>query len=109
MEPVLLYITAPNREEAISISKELVYKKFVACTNIIENVTSVYMWQGELEQNREVTIIAKTLNSKTQDTIKYIKSLHSYNCPAIIAVPIISGNPEYLRWIQQELTEHHPN
>ena len=103
MEPILLYITTSNREEAISISRILVGEKLVACANIVDHVTSLYWWQGEIEQNNESIIIAKTLSSYAEPAIKKIKEIHSYNCPAIVVMPISNGNPDYIEWIREQL------
>ena len=103
MEPVLLYITTSNREEAISISRTLVGERFVACANIVDHVTSLYWWQGEIEQNNESIIIAKTLSSHAELAIKKVKEIHSYNCPAIVVLPISNGNQDYINWIRAQL------
>jgi len=105
MEPVSLYITAANREEAILLSRELAGERLIACANIIENVTSIYWWQDEIEQHPEVVIIAKTLSSLVDRITAKVKGLHSYSCPCVVAMPVIGGNPEYIEWIRKEVKE----
>ncbi len=99
MEPVLLYITASTREEAISLSRELLGLKLVACTNITEHVTSLYHWQGEIEQKTEAVIIAKTLNCYVEEIVTRVKSIHSYNTPCVLVLPVTGGNAEFIDWI----------
>lgn len=102
--PTLIYITAANREEAILLSRELLNMKIVACANIIDHATSLYWWDGEIEQNNENIVILKTMSTHTEKVISVVRSLHSYSCPAIVAVPINDGNPEYINWIQEQIS-----
>ena len=104
MLPVLIYITAPNREEAISLAHELLNQKLIACANIVDHVTSLYWWRGEIEQNNEVILIAKTLPSHTEQVIKHVQEKHSYECPAIVTIPITGGSQEYIDWVSQQVT-----
>ena len=104
-EPVtLIYITAPNKEEAISISRALLAEKLVACANIFDHATSMYWWMGEIEHNPESIIVAKTRTSLESAVIAKVKSLHSYDVPAIVCVPITGGNPDFLGWIAAQTT-----
>ena len=105
MEPALLYITAANREEANLLCRELVGERLVACANIVEHVTSFYWWQGEIEQNSEIVIIAKTLASHVERVTERVKALHSYDCPCVAAVPITGGNQDYIEWIRKEVRD----
>ncbi|HEU5046376.1 MAG TPA: divalent-cation tolerance protein CutA [Rickettsiales bacterium] len=102
----LIYITAPNREEAILLSRELLGKKLAACANIIDHVTSLYHWNAEIEQNNEVVIVLKTFAEHMDSIIETVKSMHSYACPAIVAVPLSGGNPDYLQWMQEQAPVH---
>jgi periplasmic divalent cation tolerance protein len=108
MEPVLLYITAASREEAISLSRELLNERLVACTNIMEHVTAMYHWQGEIEHAPEVVVIAKTLASHIERVTRRVKELHSYSNPCVLAVPVIGGSPEYIAWLKEETEERNP-
>jgi periplasmic divalent cation tolerance protein len=103
MEPVLLYITAPNREEAISLSRELLGQRLIACANIVDHAISLYHWQGQIEHAPEALIIAKTLESQVERVTERVKALHSYSCPCVVAVPIAGGNPDYIEWLGGEV------
>jgi periplasmic divalent cation tolerance protein len=98
----LVYMTAANLEEARTIARALVESRLAACVNIIDNMNSVYRWEGEIHEDREVVIIAKTLNERVPELIRKVKSLHSYDCPCIAVIPIVGGNPDFLKWIEQE-------
>lgn len=105
MHPAVLYITAASQEEAISITHALLGERLIACANILPGATSIYRWQGQIEQAHEVVIIAKTADTLIEKITGRVKSLHSYSCPCIISLPIQDGNPEYLQWLKEQLGE----
>jgi len=96
---VVIFITAANKKEAKKIAFALIKEKLAACVNIIENVYSLFWWQGKVDSNREVLLIVKTRRKLVNKLIKKVKSLHSYEVPEIIALPIIYGDKKYLQWI----------
>jgi periplasmic divalent cation tolerance protein len=100
MEINSVYITAANKQQARDIAKALVEEKLAACVNIFDNVNSFYIWDGALQDDQEVAMIAKTRAGLLTVLIERVKSLHSYDCPCIVALPISGGNPEYLAWIK---------
>jgi periplasmic divalent cation tolerance protein len=102
MKTNLIYITTRTMDEARAIGKELVSKRLAACANIIDNMNSLYWWKGEIQEDREVILIAKTVESLVRELIDTVKSMHSYECPCIVSLPIIDGNPAFLAWIAQE-------
>lgn len=108
MTPVSLYITASNREEAISLARDLLEERLIACANIIDNATSLYWWQGEIEHTTESLIIAKSFSYHTQEIIRRVKAVHSYECPCVVATPIADGNTEYIKWLRHQLKEAMP-
>lgn len=105
MTPVSLYITASTREEAISLAHELLSEKLIACANIIDNATSLYWWQGEIEHAKESILICKTSAAHVQMITEKVKALHSYECPCVVAHPIEGGNADYINWLGQQLKE----
>jgi len=102
MKANLIYITVGSMDEARTIAKELVSNRLAACANIIENMNSLYWWNGEVQDDREVILIAKTVESLVPELIDTVKSMHSYECPCIVSLPIIDGNPAFLEWIAKE-------
>ena len=95
-----VYITASDKAEALKIGRTLVEERLAACVNVIDNMTSVYWWEGTLEESAEVVLIAKTKQELVESVIRRVKELHTYSCPCIVSWPISAGNPEYLRWIE---------
>ena len=100
----LIYITAGNMDEARAIGRALVSDRLAACVNIIDNMNSMYWWQGEIQDDREVIIIAKTNESLVPEVIEKAKSMHSYDCPCVVSLPIVNGNKEFLEWVKNETT-----
>jgi len=101
-EYLIVLITAPNEEEASNIAKELVADRLAACVNIVRNLRSIYRWQGRIEDEGEVLMIAKTRRSLFGALQNKVKELHSYTVPEIIALPIVAGSEDYLKWLGGE-------
>ena len=101
----LVYITASDLEEARKIGRELVASRLAACVNIIDNMNSFYWWEGEIQDDREVVLVAKTRETLVPKVIDKVKSMHSYSCPCVVSLPILAGNPDFLQWIETE-TDH---
>ena len=103
MKVNLIYITAKDKAEARKIGSELVESKLAACVNIIDNMNSMYVWQGKIQDDKEVILIAKTTEARVPLLIEKVKTLHSYDCPCIVSIPISGGNREFLDWIANEV------
>jgi periplasmic divalent cation tolerance protein len=97
-----VYITAKDEAEALVIGRTLVEERLAACINVLPGMTSVYWWEGELEQSSEAVLIAKTQQGLIPDLIERVKRLHRYTCPCIVAWPVETGHQPYLDWIEKE-------
>ena len=97
-----VYMTAGSIEEAKNIGHILVEKNMAACVNLLENMLSIYKWEDKLEEAQEVVMFAKTRKTLMPKLIETVSSLHSYDCPSILELPIQGGNPEFLSWIETE-------
>ena len=97
-----VYMTAGSLEEAKNISQILVEQNLAACVNLIENMISIYKWEGKLEEGQEVVMVAKTRKTLMPKLIETVNRLHSYDCPCILELPIQGGNPDFLKWILGE-------
>lgn len=100
---IVIFITAKNQTEAKKIAKALLEKKLIACANITKEVNSFFWWQGKIDQAKEVLLILKTKRTLLKRLIKTVKAIHSYDVPEIIALPIIDGNKDYLKWIGESV------
>ena len=98
----LCYVTASSRAEALTIGRAAVQERLAACANVLDGMTSVYWWQGALEQAHEAMLILKTRTELVERLTARIRELHSYECPCVVALPIGAGNPDYLAWIVKE-------
>lgn len=99
---VVVLITAPSPEVAKQIAHALVAQKLVACVNIVPAINSVYLWQGQQCDDQEVLLIAKTRAALfAERLVPVVKSMHPYQVPEIIALPIVMGSEDYLAWIDQ--------
>lgn len=109
MEYHLAYITAADKEEARHLGKVLIQEKLVACINIIENMESMFFWDGSFQNESEVIVIAKTKATLVDDLISKVKESHSYDCPCVVTLPIQNGNPDFLNWISVETQQRREN
>lgn len=98
---IVVLITTANKKQAQVIAQALVSKSLAACVNIVLGIDSVFKWQGKIDRQKECLLIVKSKKSLMPKLIKLIKSLHSYDVPEIIALPIIAGNKEYLDWLNE--------
>jgi periplasmic divalent cation tolerance protein len=102
-EFVVLLITVANAEEARRIAEVLLKQRKAACVNIVPKVSSLFWWQDEIDSAEENLLIVKTKALQLNEVIRLVKENHSYEIPAIIALPIVGGNQDYLDWIGEEV------
>lgn len=102
MPVMFVYVTASDVEEAKSIGRRLVEEQLAACANILPGATSIFRWQGKLEEASEAVLVLKTTEQKLDTLINRAKALHSYDCPCIEALPVVEGNRDFLEWVVRE-------
>jgi periplasmic divalent cation tolerance protein len=103
MDYRLLYTTCGSMEEARDIGGRLVKAGLVACVNIFDGMNSMYVWEGQLQDDKEVVMIAKTTEERVEAVMEKIRAAHSYDCPCILSLPISDGNPPFLAWIAEQV------
>jgi periplasmic divalent cation tolerance protein len=96
---IVVLITAGSEKEAHMIAELLVSQKKAACVNIVPRVGSLFLWKGKLDSVQESLLLVKTKASLFSEIINLIKTIHSYEVPEIIALPIIAGSEDYLKWL----------
>ena len=104
MPAQLVYVTAPTLAEAESLARLAVEGRLAACANILPGMRSLYWWQGRLESADETVLLLKTTAELAPALIRALTQAHSYDCPCVVALPIATGNPDFLRWIEAETT-----
>lgn len=103
-EFVVVMITSPDREEARKIASVLLEKRQAACVGIYPRGESFFWWEGKIDRAEEFLLIAKTKKELLDGLIETVKSLHGYEVPEIIALPLAGGSREYLDWLQSEVS-----
>lgn len=103
MSASFAYITCASAEEARRIGRVLVEERLAACANMIGGMRSVYRWQGQIEEDEETILIAKTRGELMDALIARVRELHSYDVPCVVELPLARGNEDYLRWISESV------
>jgi periplasmic divalent cation tolerance protein len=101
-DTVIVLTSLPDREAAMRLAHELVARKLAACVNVLAECTSVYRWKNAVEDAREVPVLIKTRAARYAEVEAAIRGRHPYELPEIIAVPVVRGFEDYLRWIADE-------
>ncbi|MBI4295834.1 MAG: divalent-cation tolerance protein CutA [Chloroflexi bacterium] len=99
---LVILITAASVQEGSKIARSLLEKRRVACVNIIPSVNSLFWWRDKIDSAEEVLLIAKSRAALLPQVIELVKQIHSYKVPEVIALPIVGGNADYLRWLNDE-------
>ena len=97
---ILIYITCKDNKEAKKISKALLEKRLVACTNI-HPIGSMYWWENKIQEDNEVVLLAKTGEKNYEKVKEEVQKLHSYEIPCILRIKA-EANKEYNKWIEEE-------
>jgi len=98
----VVYTTIDSEQDARKIAHILVEEQIVACVTIIPNVESIYRWKGNIEEEKEFILLAKTVDDNVKKAIKRIKEFHTYELPDVIALPVTAGLEEYIEYIDRE-------
>jgi periplasmic divalent cation tolerance protein len=105
-EPICeVIITADSEEWLINFTRSLVKDRLVACGQHLAPIRSIYRWKGDIHDDREVRVALHTRTSLVQHVIDRTCQAHPYDVPCILAIPIESGNPDYIQWVISETTE----
>lgn len=102
MDIIVVYCTVPNKKTAKEIAGTLMRHKLAACVSMIDNVKSVFSWDGEVCEEKEILLMIKTRRANYGKIKIYIEEVHPYTVPEIIALPIVDCSEDYLRWLVKE-------
>lgn len=103
-EAIVVFMTAANREEAARLADMLVGAHLAACVQIFPEIESVYRWQGAIERQQEVLLLAKSTREKFDELDREVRALHSYETPEIVAVTAVDVSEPYLKWLNESVT-----
>ncbi|MFT7622226.1 MAG: periplasmic divalent cation tolerance protein [Myxococcota bacterium] len=98
----VVFCTCPDIEAANILAHALVSERLAACVNIVPGIRSVYRWQGEVHEDSEFLLIAKTSTARVAELTERAVALHPYECPEVIALPVEQGFAGYLNWISEQ-------
>ena len=98
-DAIMVLMTAGSREEAARLADVLVVARLAACVQILPEIESVYHWEGNVERSAEILLLAKTTEANFNALEAMVRSLHSYETPEIIALPITAASAPYLEWL----------
>lgn len=98
----IAWSTAPDRDTALRIARALVAEGLAACVNIVPDLLSVYRWQGEVQEDGEVLLMAKTRADRVTACGERLRELHPYDVPEFVVVAAVGGAPSYLDWVASE-------
>ncbi len=102
---IVIFITAPDEEVSQKIARRLVEEGLAGCVNIIKGIRSIYLWQGRIEDEPETLLIVKSRRSLFGRLKERVKEIHPYSVPEIIALGILEGSEDYLKWLD-DATSH---
>jgi periplasmic divalent cation tolerance protein len=103
-EPIVVFMTAANGEEAARLAEMLVGARLAACVQILPEIESVYRWKGTIERESEVLLLAKSTIDKFEELEREVRAIHSYETPEIVALPMNAISEPYHKWLNENLT-----
>jgi periplasmic divalent cation tolerance protein len=102
MDAVWIYVTAADSVQAEALGRAIVEARLAACANVLGPTKSIYWWDGKVESAPEVALVLKSRRDLVPAVTRKIKELHGYDCPCVVALPIVDGNPDFLAWLEAE-------
>lgn len=100
---LLVLVTAPDPDAAVAIARAVVDERLAACASVVPGLTSVFNWEGKREEAPETLLLIKTDATRYRDLEQRVLALHPYSVPEVLAVPVRSGAPAYLRWLRESV------
>ena len=98
-DAIVVFMTAGSVAEARAIANELIERQLAACVQILPEIESVYRWNGEVQRDKEILILAKTTAAQFNDLERAVREIHSYDTPEIVAVPMAHVSEPYGAWL----------
>jgi periplasmic divalent cation tolerance protein len=99
---LVVMVTVKNLKEAVRIGEEMVHMKLAACANVIPGIQSIYRWKGKVAKAQEALLILKSTTPRYRALEKAITTMHTYEVPEVIALPVTKGLETYIRWVRVE-------
>jgi len=96
-----VYVTAADEDQAEDLARALLERGLIACANLLPRMRSLYLWNGEVQDDREVAMLLKTRQDRLEELIVAVERLHPYDVPCVVAWPIEAGSEAYLDWVRE--------
>jgi periplasmic divalent cation tolerance protein len=104
-DALVVFVTAPSEEAAGRIARGVVERRLAACASLVPSIRSIYRWEGEIHDEKEILIVIKTKRESFDPLMEWIRSNHPYEVPEILALPVAAGLPAYLEWLEDDQRE----
>lgn len=101
-EALVVLVTTPTTERAAEIARALVEERLAACGNVVPGLRSIYRWEGKVQEDDEALLVLKTTRDRFEALRERVLSLHPYEVPEVIALPVEAGSAPYLSWLAAE-------
>jgi len=102
VEACFCWVSCRDREEALRIGRAVVGERLAAAANLLGATASVYRWRGEVVEGAEFALVLKTRAGLAERLAARVRELHSYECPGVVVLPVVAGDPDYLGWLAAE-------
>ncbi|MCB2205332.1 divalent-cation tolerance protein CutA [bacterium] len=102
----VILVTTGSETQAERIARVLVEEKLAACCNIVPGIRSIYRWKDAVEEDDEQLLVIKTKRARFAEIEQRVRTMHEYDVPEIIMLPVTEGSAPYLAWIDQSLNGH---
>ncbi len=99
----VVLMTAPDMDVARELGRRLVEERLAACANIVPGLASIFRWDGEVKEESEVLVVLKTTGAAVDALVERASSLHPYDVPEVLALPVVEGHAPYLDWVRSEV------
>jgi periplasmic divalent cation tolerance protein len=101
---IVVFSTCGSAEEAESLARKLLEARLAACVNVLMQIRSFYWWKDKVEEAGEWLLVIKTSREHFENVRLLLETAHSYELPEVLALPVIEGSPNYLDWLDRELS-----
>lgn len=101
---IVVLSTCATAEDAEKLARELLDARLAACVSVIPQIRSFYRWQGKIENSSEFLLVVKSSRDLFEPLRARLEAAHPYELPEVLALPVIDGSPNYLSWLDTELT-----
>ncbi|HAM55337.1 MAG: cation tolerance protein CutA [Candidatus Rokubacteria bacterium GWC2_70_24] len=104
MSPLVVLVTAPSADAALSLGRALVDERLAACVSVVPGITSIFAWEGKREEAAEALLVIKTESRRYAALEQRVLELHPYSVPEVLALTVEAGSPAYVQWVRDSVT-----